>query len=264
LKALAVFMGAGALFAALAAVLNLGPVNLISHEFASSAAIHVNNAPGLPQTSDLLGLITSARLFWIILAIVLASGFYTLLRGHLHGLMIFLFVAVLGGARLVFDLVNGSAAVPALWIALLAILGLGFVFCIRHHRKFIEDRLEKPRFNFFPDHILTEIIIGTLLLFGLTLLSLIFPAGLGAKANPALTPEHIKPEWYFFFQFRLLKLTSLSASVIITGILIVLLLAWPLVDRILEKIAPRRDLSVYVGIAAFLVFLTFTVWEAMV
>ena len=53
--------------------------------------------------------------------------------------------------------------------------------------------------------------------FGLTLLSLAFPADLGAKANPALTPEHIKPEWYFFFQFRLLKLTSLSASVVVAS-----------------------------------------------
>ena len=79
---------------------------------------------------------------------------------------------------------------------------------------------EKEKFfKFWPDHGTTELLVGTLLIYVLTIVSLVFPAGLGEPANPSITPEHIKPEWYFFFNFRLLKLTSLKLSVIITGIL---------------------------------------------
>ena len=106
-------------------------------------------------------------------------------------------------------------------------------------------------------------MLGTYLRFMLTFLSLVFPAGLSEKANPLITPDHIKPEWYFFFQFRLLKLTGLDTAVMLTGALVLLVLFWPWVDVLLEKIAPGKDLGVYVGIVAFLLFLTFTVWESM-
>ena len=86
---------------------------------------------------------------------------------------------------------------------------------------------------------------------------------MGEKANPQETPDSIKPEWYFYFQFRLLKLTSLGVGVALTGLILATLFVWPWIDRFLEKIAPKRDLSVYIGIVGFLVFLTFTVWEAM-
>ena len=39
---------------------------------------------------------------------------------------------------------------------------------------------------------------------------------------------------------------------------------WPWIDRFLEKRAPGRNLSIYIGLVGFLTFLAFTVWEAMV
>ena len=98
----------------------------------------------------------------------------------------------------------------------------------------------------------------------ITLLSLVFPAEMGEKANPLETPDHIKPEWYFFFQFRMLKLLGLNTAVVTTGLMIALIAFWPWVDALLERIAPKKDLGVYVGIIAFLIFLSFTVWEGMV
>ena len=92
-------------------------------------------------------------------------------------------------------------------------------------------------------------------------------------ADPLVTPEHIKPEWYFYFQFRLLKLspglpalglTALDVSVLLTGILMLVLFLWPWIDRRLERLAPGKNLPIWLGVFAFLVFLTFTVWEAMV
>ena len=46
--------------------------------------------------------------------------------------------------------------------------------------------------------------------------------------------------------------------------ILLILFFWPWIDRFLEKLAPGRNLPVYVGIVGFFWFLAFTVWEAMV
>ena len=55
-------------------------------------------------------------------------------------------------------------------------------------------------------------------MFLLTCLALIFPAGLSEKANPLETPEHIKPEWYFLWAFRWLKLMTERTAIVTQGI----------------------------------------------
>jgi quinol-cytochrome oxidoreductase complex cytochrome b subunit len=57
-------------------------------------------------------------------------------------------------------------------------------------------------FNFFPDHLYTEVLIGLVLMVLLSALATIFPATLGEPANPLQTPEVIKPEWFFYVAFR--------------------------------------------------------------
>ncbi len=241
---LAVVTGLGGLLAVLAAVSPAPAVDLIGYRL-------------LPGTS---------RFAFLAIALVLFGGAYWLWKGRVGGLLIFLAAAVLTLAKLVRDLLLHEAANPALWLALtgglLAFLALALIF----HRRFPEEvRPDEPKsYNFFPDHALTELLIGTTLLVLLTLLALIFPAHMGVKANPQVTPDHIKPEWFFFFQFRLLKMTSLHMSVMLTGLILVILFTWPWIDRLLARLAPNRDLSVYIGIVGFLWFLTFTVWEAMV
>ncbi len=51
---------------------------------------------------------------------------------------------------------------------------------------------EERFFRFWPEHITTELLIGVLLMYLLTVLALIFPAGLGEPADPTQTPPHIK------------------------------------------------------------------------
>jgi len=127
-----------------------------------------------------------------------------------------------------------------------------------------EKVADKERFfRFWPDHVTTELLIGVLLMYLLTILSLIWPADLGEPANPNVTPEHIKPEWYFYFNFRLLKLTSLKVSVALTMALGAIAFFWPFIDSWLERRFERHDSIVtIVGVVAFLGFLLLTVWEA--
>ncbi|MCP4655402.1 MAG: cytochrome bc complex cytochrome b subunit [bacterium] len=127
-----------------------------------------------------------------------------------------------------------------------------------------EEITEKGRFfRFWPEHVTTELAIGVLLMYLLTILALILPAGLGSPADPTQTPEHIKPEWYFYFNFRLLKLTSLKMSVALTSVLGAVAFFWPFVDEWLERRFKNADhLVVGLGVLAFLGFLLLTVWEA--
>jgi ubiquinol-cytochrome c reductase cytochrome b subunit/cytochrome b6 len=125
---------------------------------------------------------------------------------------------------------------------------------------------EKERyFRFFPEHFTTELIVGVFVMYLLTVFALIFPASLGEPANPSVTPPHIKPEWYFYSNFRLLKLTSLKFSVVLTMIIGLVGFAWPFVEeKIRRKFNTADGFTVSVGLAAFGMFLVLTVWESMV
>lgn len=125
-------------------------------------------------------------------------------------------------------------------------------------------RAQQRTFPFWPHHATTELLIGVLLMFVLTVLALAAPAGLGPKADPTVTPEHIQPEWYFFFSFRLLKLTSLETSVYLTAALGAGIFFWPFIeDALHRRLGMPRDLSIVIGVIGFLGFLMLTVWESM-
>ena len=87
---------------------------------------------------------------------------------------------------------------------------------------------------------------------------------MGVPANPMVTPEHIKPEWYFYFSFRLLKLTSLKISVYLTGVLFMVIFFWPFLEQWLtKKFHLSEKVPIILGVIAFAVFLRFTVWESI-
>lgn len=132
-----------------------------------------------------------------------------------------------------------------------------------------EDRMGKPRFDpdrhfrFFPDHVTTELMVGLFLLTFLTMLAVVFPADLGEPANPAETPLHIKPEWYFFPVFRWLKLTSLPVGMAGLVLAAMALVFWPFIDGAWRRRRPRSEAAILVGAVALLLYITFLLWEAM-
>jgi quinol-cytochrome oxidoreductase complex cytochrome b subunit len=122
---------------------------------------------------------------------------------------------------------------------------------------------DAKRFPFVPDHLFTEIGIAMFLMFLLTFLAIVFPAGLGEKADPLTTPEHIKPEWYFFWAFRWLKLMPDRAAVITQGLFVGAIFAWPFIDQWIRRKRPGSEMSVYIGAGVVSFLLILTVWEAV-
>jgi quinol-cytochrome oxidoreductase complex cytochrome b subunit len=122
---------------------------------------------------------------------------------------------------------------------------------------------EPKHFDFFPDHVLTELIIGLVLMILLSALASIFPAMMGPKADPLTTPEEIKPEWFFYVSFRWLKLFSLTTAVLSTGFIVAAMFFWPWIDQLLRRLTGDEEISVYVGIVATFALIGLTVWEAL-
>lgn len=131
--------------------------------------------------------------------------------------------------------------------------------------RFEDEPEDKPHsFNFFPDHLYTELIIGLSLLVILTTLAVAVPAHLGPPADPLTTPEIIKPEWFFYVAFRWLKLFPGTAAVLSMGLVVVVMFAWPWIDGAIRRRQPGSELSVWFGIVAVLAIIGLTVWEAVV
>lgn len=158
------------------------------------------------------------------------------------------------------------AAVLPTTIILLVAVHIAF---IRLHGvtelKFEDEPEDKPQhFNFFPDHMLTELMIGLVLMILLSALATVFPATMGPAADPLTTPEVIKPEWFFYVSFRWLKLFSLSFAVLSTGFIVAAMFLWPWIDVALRKVTKNEDISIYIGIVATFLLVGLTVWEAVV
>jgi quinol-cytochrome oxidoreductase complex cytochrome b subunit len=131
--------------------------------------------------------------------------------------------------------------------------------------RFRDEHEGAPKtFNFFPDHLYTEIIIGLVLMVLLSALATILPATLGPEANPLQTPEVIKPEWFFYVAFRWLKLFSGTAAVLSMGFIVFVMFGWPFIDAWIRRHTKYQEASVWVGIAGVLAIVVMTVWEAVV
>ena len=157
-----------------------------------------------------------------------------------------------------------AAVLPATIITLVAV----HIMFIRMHGvtelRFEDEPKDAPKhFNFFPDHMLTELMIGLVLMIFLSALATVFPATMGPAADPLTTPEEIKPEWFFYVSFRWLKMFSLSFAVLSTGFIVGAMFFWPWIDAVLRRVTKNEDISVYIGIIATFLLVGLTVYEAV-
>ncbi len=157
-----------------------------------------------------------------------------------------------------------AAILPGTMVLLLIV----HITLIRLHgvseQRFGDEPSGQPtHFNFFPDHLCTEIIVGLVLMLLLTFLAIVLPAGVGPKADPLVTPEHIKPEWFFYVTFRWLKLFSATFAVLSMGFIVCAMFLWPWIDALIRRITRQEEASVWIGIVAVIAIIGMTVWEAV-
>ncbi len=121
---------------------------------------------------------------------------------------------------------------------------------------------------FWPNHLFSEAASAIFYMGIIVFLAGFFPKGLEAPANPFLTPEHIKPEWYFLSLYQVLKIMpkefmgiadfNKPATLFFSGIVVALLLAVPWLDRTHKyaqhpKARPIMTALFSLGLIAFVV-----------
>jgi cytochrome b6-f complex subunit 4 len=97
---------------------------------------------------------------------------------------------------------------------------------------------EEKTVPFFPDHLLYEAKVALWFGIGLIIIGIIgffIPVGLGEPADPMVTPEHTKPEWYFLALFQLLKYLPKTIGATLPVILVALIAIWPFLDSRADK-----------------------------
>jgi menaquinol-cytochrome c reductase cytochrome b/c subunit len=107
---------------------------------------------------------------------------------------------------------------------------------------------------FFPYAIAKDSIMACVVLAVIILMSLLFGAELGPKADPTTTTYTPRPEWYFFFLFELLRVVKppelvFLATIGIPTVCLVLLLLLPFIDRNPERNPLRRPIAMTAGLA---------------
>ena len=117
---------------------------------------------------------------------------------------------------------------------------------------------------FFPYAVAKDSLMACVVMLTIILMSLIFGAELGPKADPTTTTYVPRPEWYFFFLFELLRVVKPSAltplaTIGIPTICLILLLLLPFYDRGPERRPERRPIATIAGIftIAAMAYLTF-------
>lgn len=158
-----------------------------------------------------------------------------------------------------------AAVLPVTMVALIAL----HIVIIRVQGvtefSFKDEGDETPKtFNFLPDHLYTELTIGLVLMVLLSALASIFPATMGPPADPNVTPDVIKPEWFFYVAFRWLKLFTGTAATLSMGFIVLIMFTWPFIDEQIRRRTRFQEASVWIGIAGVLAIVGLTVWEAIV
>jgi menaquinol-cytochrome c reductase cytochrome b/c subunit len=117
---------------------------------------------------------------------------------------------------------------------------------------------------FYPYAVAKDSIMAAIVVLTIAVLSIIFGAELGPKADPTTTTYVPRPEWYFFFLFELLRvikppeLTPL-ATIGIPTVCMILIIMLPFIDRSPERRPERRPVAMAAGIftIAAMAYLTY-------
>ena len=125
----------------------------------------------------------------------------------------------------------------------------------------IDHQNKQDSIPFYPDHVRTEFWVAVgiaVMLFIIGAFALGVPLGVGEPADPLVTPEHTKPEWYFLALYQILKYVPKNVGAVAPVIALVFLTLLPFIDRKPDRSVKNHQirLILVVIILAFLIFFT--------
>ncbi len=134
------------------------------------------------------------------------------------------------------------------------------------HEKNSEEEKGIP---FFPNHMLKELVMMCAILAVISILAVFLPAPMEEKADPFITPQHIKPEWYFLAGYMSLtfaeKLAFLGAwapkviGVLAQGLVVLFLFVFPFFDKNPDRNPRKRPIAMTLGAIFLLSFVFLTI-----
>ncbi len=134
----------------------------------------------------------------------------------------------------------------------------------------IEKKKHEEGEPFFPNHMLDQGMMVFVTLAVLLTLVMFFPAPMEPPADPFVTPEHIKPEWYFLSAYQGLKVAEYFSflgawapkvlGILIQGAGIFLLVLLPFLDRNPERHPRKRPFVIGLGILVLIMLVVLTIW----
>src|ERR671934_477814 len=121
---------------------------------------------------------------------------------------------------------------------------------------------------FFPYAVMKDSVMACITLAVIIVMSILFGAELGPKADPTTTTYTPRPEWYFFFLFELLRVVKppalvFMATIGIPTICLLLLLLLPFFDRGPERHPLRRPIAMTAAVATVAAMTYLTVLGAL-
>ena len=134
--------------------------------------------------------------------------------------------------------------------------------------------LDEKTVPFYPDHVTREakVALGfAVVLIVIGIIGLFDPVGLGDPADPMVTPDHVKSEWYFLFLYQLLKIIPQIVlgiegkviGVIVPVVGVVLLALWPFLDRKPDTSSKNQRTRFIVASVGIIIFIALTIWGGM-
>jgi quinol-cytochrome oxidoreductase complex cytochrome b subunit len=151
---------------------------------------------------------------------------------------------------------------------------------VRYETELVEQK--KVGHPFFPYAMFHDTVVNLLIVVTIVAMAIIWHATAGpinhahptgqngafgelyqVKANPAVQATEPRPDWYFLFLFELLRIFKtpwqlIFATIIIPTIMMVLLVAWPFLDRGRDRRLSRRPVGVAVGLTVPTVLIALT------
>ncbi len=122
------------------------------------------------------------------------------------------------------------------------------------------EPVREPLKPFFPNYILDEVIAWAAVLALIVVLASVWPAGLEDKADPLVTPAHIKPEWYFLAVYQVLKVVPRTIGVVGPILALGILFFLPILDRNPAVAKRKRPIALLLAFVTIVGLIAFTIW----